>query len=506
MSLADTIFLPGTRLANRAAAIKALPYAAIVVAGIITFFPGLRAGFVSDDFDNLSWIGSATFGDVLSRFVPTSAGTQLTTFYRPLSDLLLWVEYHVFGAQPVADHVVALVCHLAIAALLFRVAQALGIRLEAALAGAAAFLLTIHAHEVVFWWAAGHFAFGGLAIVAAVLAYVEGWTWLSLACTVLALLTDEAGVALLPTLVACEALFGRPLPTPPAGPAAALGRRLLRLAPTAAAVVAFLAVRLNGGAFWSNPDACHDPECDALGVVQYFDQLFLRPGRLIELLRAYGTPNRLVVGAVTLGLFVVVAALLRAWRWRDWRVIAFGAAWCVMFAAVFIYGLWPDMSDRFLYYPEMGLALALAGVIQQALRTLESGPRPAQVATGAVLAGYLIWLALGIPTVWHRAGQWVAAGQTVSGIFDSAVRVQPRPAPGTVLVFEDVPDTLLPDIPPGNTGPYLLRNGLSTGMRLRYGRTDVQVIAATSPVPAGAATVVCLDIEDTEVVRAACPR
>jgi hypothetical protein len=284
-------------------------------------------------------------------------------------------------------------------------------------------------------------------------------------------------------------------------------------------VAGYLGVRLTGGAFWSSADACHDPGCDALGVVQYFDQLFLRPGRLIELLRAYATPNRLVIGAATLGLLVAVAALLRVWRWRDWRVIAFGVAWCAMFAAVFIYGLWPDVSDRFFYYPEMGLALALAGVIQQALRTLDSGPRPAQAAAGVVLAGYVAWLALGVPTVWHRAGQWVAAGEKVSAIFDSTVRLEPHPASGTVLVFEDVPDTLLPDIPPGNTGPYLLRNGLSAGVRLRYGRTDIQAVPATGPVPAGAARVVCVDIVNSgalveqtpraapvEVVRAACPR
>ena len=75
-----------------------------------------------------------------------------------------------------------------------------------------------------------------------------------------------------------------------------------------------------------------------------------------------------------------------------------------------------------------------------------------------------------------------------------------------MLVFSDVPDSLLPDIPPGNTGPYLLRNGLTTGLRLRYGRSDVFPIAATQTRPARSGPVVCFEIVDANVVRAGCPR
>jgi len=508
VSIADGILLTRAKMADRPRLLAAFPYLAIVVAGTIAFLPGLGAGFVSDDFNYVSWIRSTTPGGVLAQFLPALAQGQLNPFYRPLNDLLFWLEYQVFGAQPVAYHLVAFLCHLGIAVLLYRLALRLGVRMEAALAGAAAFLLSIHAHEVIFWWAAGHFAFGGLAIVAAVLAYIEGWTWLSLVFTVLALLTDEAGVALLPVLAVAEGLFGRPLVPAASSRPAEIARRLPRLAPTAAALVGYFGLRVSRGGFWSESDACHDPGCQALGLVEYVDRLFLRPGRLIELLRAYTTPNRLVVGAALLVVLAGALALLRAWRWRDWRVVAFGAAWCLAFLAVFLYGLWPYISDRFFYYPEMGLALALAGAVQQALRgwTRTSATRPARLATGAVLAGYAVWLALGVPTLWHRAGQWVEAGQTVSAIFDNTTRLEPNPRPGTVLVFADVPDTLLPDVPPGNTGPYLLRNGLTTGLRERYGRSDIDPIPATSAVPRNAPAVVCLDIVGDEVERAACPR
>jgi hypothetical protein len=501
VSLADRIAKSSVESGERARLTAALPFVAILVAGTIAFLPGLGAGFVSDDYYFLWWARSTPFSSVVARFAISIQQGRL--YYRPFNDLLFWVEYRVLGPNPAAYHLVALACHLAIAILLYRLACRLGVRAEAALAGVAAFLLSIHAHEVVFWWAAGHYAFGGVAIAAAVLAYANGRIWLSVALTVLALLTDEAGVALLPALGVYEALFGGPI----IARAGALGRRLLKLAPAAAAVAGYLGIRMAGGGVGTETtDSCRTPGCLASGAMEYFDQLFARPGRVIELLRGSTISAQLHVGAAILVLLVGVAVLLGVWRWREWRVIAFGAALCAMFSAVHIYGLWPYVSDRFFYYPEMGLALALAAVAQQVRGGWSSASRPARAATGAVLAGYAAWLVIGVSTLWHRADQWDAAGQTVSAIFDGTLRLEPNPPPGTVLVFEHVPDTLLPDIPPGDTGPYLLRNGLMEGLRARYGRSDVVPIPATSPVPPDAKTVVCLDIDGSEVVRVACPR
>jgi hypothetical protein len=501
VSFVDGILPTRVQFAARGRLAAALPYVAILLTGTIAFLPGLSAGLVSDDYDFVYWIESVSFKGILLHFVP-SAVQGLNPYYRPLSDFLFWVQYHVFATQATAYHVVALAFHLGIAILLYRLALRLDVRTGAALAGVAAFLVSIHAHEVVFWWTDDHYAFGGLLIIAAVLAYVERRIWLSVVLTALALLTDEAGVALLPTLMLSEALFGGPLVVS----AGVIGRRLLRLAPTAAAVIVYAGIRLAWGGFWSESHACHDPGCQAVGAVEYFDQLFVRPGRLIELLRPDPTSNRLLVCAVILGVLAVLAALLQVWRWRDWRVVAFGAAWCALSAAVFVYGLWPYVSDRFFYYPEMGLALALAGAVEQALRAWPSVSRPVRAATGAILAAYAAWLGVGLATLWHRAEQWDRAGQTVSAIFDGTIRLEPNPTPGTVFVFGNIPDTLLPDIPPGNTGPYLLRNGLTNGLRWRYGTSDINAVPATSPIPRDAKAVICLDIQGSEVRRAACPR
>ena len=109
-------------------------------------------------------------------------------------------------------------------------------------------------------------------------------------------------------------------------------------------------------------------------------------------------------------------------------------------------------------------------------------------------------------SLWDRGARWQEAGRTVGAIFDSTYALEPDPIPGAVLVFSHIPDSLEPDIAPGGTGPYLLRHGIATGVRMRYGRGDIVVIDSTTTVPAVAAAVVCLDVRGEVVVRVACRR
>jgi hypothetical protein len=476
------------------AAGRLLPYVAIVVAGIVAFLPGLRAGFVSDDFVYIGWAAQTSFTGALHRFVPIPH-----FWYRPLNDTIFWVEHWIFGAQPVAYHAVALICHLGISILLFRLIRTLGVGMPAALAATGAFALSIHADELVFWWAAGHYAFGGLALVAAVLAYAEGWTWLTVAFAVLAILSDEAGATVIAVLVAYEVLVVR-------GPS--LVRRATRLAPVAAVTAGYLVLRLATGGFWSESQPCHAVRCDTTGALEYFDRLLLRPDRLIDFLRPYDAQHqhRLAVTAALVGALLLVAAALRVWRWRDGRVIAFGLAWCGISTALLVYALYPYVSDRFLYYPTMGLAVAIGGAAQQAVDAWTESPPRWRLAAAGVLAVYAAWLAAGVVTLWQRGGEWMAAGQTVASIFDSTHQLEPVLLPGTVLVYSHVPDSRTPDIPPGNTGPYLLRNGIAPGVQTRYdGRRDVIVIEAGTPVPPRPTQVVCLDIRGADVVPVDCP-
>src|SRR5689334_12028848 len=120
---------------RRVARARPVPYIGMLLAGVVAFLPGLGAGFVSDDYDYMWWFRSTPLPRLLALFAPSSPHVRVDPYYRPLSDLLFWVEYQLFGAHPTAYHLVALVCHLAIAAILYRLAIRLGVRTLAALAG-----------------------------------------------------------------------------------------------------------------------------------------------------------------------------------------------------------------------------------------------------------------------------------------------------------------------------------------------------------------------------------
>ncbi len=142
---------------------------ALALLGLLAFLPGIGAGFVSDSFYFLWTAHVSSFADMLGHFVPAA-----NTWYRPLTDLVFWLEYQVFGQNPVGYHLIALLFHIASAILLYFVSLRLtGNRFAALLAGLV-LLLTIHAQEVV--WDVGdlHSALGGAVLLACLLAYVHG--------------------------------------------------------------------------------------------------------------------------------------------------------------------------------------------------------------------------------------------------------------------------------------------------------------------------------------------
>src|SRR5262249_52986498 len=160
---------------------------------------------------------------------------------------------------PVGYHLVMLAGHLAMAFLLYRLIRKLGVSTAAALAGTGAFVLSIHAHEIIFWSSDTHYAFAGLAVVGAILAYVEGKIWLSLLLTIIALLSDESGVTVLPILAAYEFIFRRS-----SSVFQDVRQGITQLSAYAAVEVAYVLARLSGGGFKSETTACHSVRCEAL--------------------------------------------------------------------------------------------------------------------------------------------------------------------------------------------------------------------------------------------------
>jgi hypothetical protein len=131
-----------------------LSMAAIALVGLLVFLPGLRAGLASEDFDFYRAARNTVLQQALTAFIPTNHD-----WYRPFQDLGYWIEVHLFGLNPTAFHAVSLTGHIISAALLYRLARTLGSGPLAALIAGLVFVTTVHAHEVVWWWADLHYAF-----------------------------------------------------------------------------------------------------------------------------------------------------------------------------------------------------------------------------------------------------------------------------------------------------------------------------------------------------------
>lgn len=439
-----------------------LSMAAIALVGLLVFLPGLRASLASEDFDFYRAARNTDLQQALKAFIPTNH-----YWYRPFNDLGFWIEVHLFGLNPTAFHVVSLTGHVISAALLYRLARTLGSGPLAALVAGLVFVTTVHAHEVVWWWADLHYAFAGPLIVGSLVAWFSQRKAVAVVLAVAALMTDESAVLLLPVVMVGEFLTR--------GGSTTWSHRLLGAVPAAIPlmilVALYFAFRIGvGDGIWGESVPCRSPSCVAAGVVNYAARLVVRPDRAYGIFESYKLMLT-VLGAVAGAAVGVVMAM----RWRERRVISFGVAWTALTVVFFVLALWPYASDRFMYYPDMGVALAVGGCAQEAIHLLASGNRTVRFVAPIAGLAVVLWVGAGIHMLEARAGGWVRAGNEAASIVTNVYAQVPNPPHDVLLQIDDVPDSSQPVFPPGNTGPYLFRNGLESAIRLKFGRDDIWV-------------------------------
>lgn len=437
----------------------------VASAASIAFSTGLRAGFLSDAFSFLEIARTHSLAWVLSRYLP-----HANSWYRPTTEFVFWLEAHAFGSDPLGYHVVALACHLTSALVLAAIAMRLTSSRVAGLVAATAFALSIHSQEVVFDIADLHSALGGVALTAAVLAHLRGAQRAALVVTAVALTIDEAGL-LIVALVGLHAIL-RPehLGVAHGSALRRFARQVLPLVLVALTYLGFRLIETQSG-FSNETVPCRTTTCLRTGALDYFNRLLVRPDELRKESLAYRGAVAVQAAMAAAGML----AALQAWRWRRRREALFAVGWAAGSAAFYVLTLYPYVADRFVYIPDMGLALLL-GVAASEVKELWARSLPLErtgIAGGWALLA--VWLALGIPMLAFRGRLYVQAGDHAQAILAAVQAVVPDPPPGAVLVLRNVPVVYKHQIPPGNTGPFVFHNGLASAVRLRYGRRDLKV-------------------------------
>ena len=190
-----------------------------VVLGALQFRDARRLSFLGDDTWNLA---AAADGSVLGEY--PGYGVQI---FRPISSLWFWLEYQIFGLDPLGYHWVSVALHLVnallVVALASMVFQAMG-RVPgneevarwsrpAALIAGIVFLLHPSHGEAVFWITAQPDLLATFLSLVAFLAFVRSfgggpaWRTVSVVAVFLALLSKESAVGSLLALTLAGSLM-----------------------------------------------------------------------------------------------------------------------------------------------------------------------------------------------------------------------------------------------------------------------------------------------------------
>jgi len=373
---------------------RRLAPAILLLAGAALWSTAFAGRFQYDDFGAILGAGG--------NDPPLSVARSLTSI-RPLTRLTFALERRLFGSDPAGYHLLSLTLHLASTLLLRRIVRRLGgvpAGEPSPVADAAALLFLVHplASEAVTYLS------GRASLLSACvsLAAVERWlAWRdgegaaarasSCAAFALALLAKETAAILPLALLLVDGVRGgvgrgrEPL----AARGRALAPHLLTLTLFfAAASVTALYRRLLAHSLAMRPP---------------LENLAVQPRVALEALRLYLAPWRSTIdhdlraealgSSLAVGLSTLLVALLLLVAWRGYRkrsLAGFGMLW-------FFVHLLPTcslvarndlLSERNLYLPAAGLAVAVAGLAAATLRVVP-GPlarRLALVGAAAVLA------------------------------------------------------------------------------------------------------------------------
>ena len=183
-------------------AVRHVPLLALVGLVIGIHVPTMHFYFFGDDFLVLGDIQSRTFPAYMRDVVVLR---DLTPNWRPLTMLVYWAEFRIFGFDALPWRVVNLAVHIATVVLLYSLVLSMTKRLFVALAAATIFALSASAVHTVTYITAFPHVFSEFLLIASLASlhrYVESgerraaWYWTAFALFVAGFLANEGGVVI----------------------------------------------------------------------------------------------------------------------------------------------------------------------------------------------------------------------------------------------------------------------------------------------------------------------
>ncbi|MBI5290230.1 MAG: hypothetical protein HY873_14755 [Chloroflexi bacterium] len=204
---------PRARSVVLRAVARQVPLLAIIGLVIGINVPTMHYYFFGDDFLVLGDIRSRSFPDYMRDVVYLR---DMTPNWRPLTMLVYWGEYRLFGLDAMPWRIVNLAFHIGTVVVLYAFVLALTRRVFVALAAAMVFAVSASAVHTVTYITAFPHVFSQFLLMSALLAmhaYVArgerriGWYFLSLTLFIAGFLANEGGVVLGAAIIAYYALY-----------------------------------------------------------------------------------------------------------------------------------------------------------------------------------------------------------------------------------------------------------------------------------------------------------
>jgi xanthosine utilization system XapX-like protein len=385
-----------------------MPRAALIVTLVFLaiYLPGVGHGFISDDFRWIVESRASSVADLVALF------GKNVGFHRPVVSLSFAADYAMWGTSAFGYGLTNLVVCLASAAMLWLTARRIGLPAAPALVAASVWLFNFHAVNMAVLWLSGRTALlASLLSLAAVHAAFGGGAWLAGLFALLAMLAKEEAVALPVFVTAAYFVMGQR-----AGSGVATAQSVAtRAIPVWIALLVYLALRVQSGAFWpSNAPSYYQfsfaPSVVAGNLLQYADR----------------------AGTVFVGVAIVFVVAARL-RWADAtavdrKALAIAALWVpAMFALTLFL---PVRSSLYALLPSIGSALAV-GVVAAAAQ------RRAPATFRRAIVGLLVVSALLVPVYWSRNVRWVRLAELSEASMRTIVDAAKDHASGHVVLIDD---------------------------------------------------------------------
>jgi len=191
---------PATKPLVQGSAFLAVLWAAATIVLLVVYYPALRGEFVSDDsiyiVKNI-WIHRFGLANLREILDPWGGPASFTANFAPVILLLHALQWSLFGANPLGYHLTNIGLHALVSVLLVPLLRRAGVAPQAALFGAALFLLHPANVEVVAW-VSQEKTLVAMALAQGALLFHPRRPVLAVLCFVLAILTKGLAAFALP--------------------------------------------------------------------------------------------------------------------------------------------------------------------------------------------------------------------------------------------------------------------------------------------------------------------